>query len=99
MRRWGQIAEPQDDAWYDEVARSVYKPDIYLAAAKLLVAEGYVDEADFPWDTDGYRDPTDEFIDGVEFDGRRPNAYIDSLTIGLKAKQRVGDTDVSLLLK
>ena len=99
MRRWGQIAEPQDDAWYDEVARSVYQPEIYLEAAKLLVAEGYVDEADFPWDTDGYREPTSEFIDGVTFDGRAPNAYIDSLTIGLKGKQLVGDTDVSLLTK
>lgn len=99
MRRWGQIAEPQDDSWYDEVARSVYRPDIYLSAAKLLVEEGYVDEADFPWDTDGYREPTSEFIDGIEFDGRRPNAYIDSLVIGLKGKQLVGDTDVSLLTK
>jgi nitrate/nitrite transport system substrate-binding protein len=97
MRRWGQIDEHKDDAWFDEVARSVYQPDIYLQAAKLLVAEGYVDEKDFPWDTDGYREPTSEFIDGVTYDGRRPNAYIDSLTIGLKGKQKVGDSDVALL--
>ena len=99
MRRWGQIAEPQDDSWYDEVARSVYRPDIYLAAARLLVEEGYVDKSDFPWDTDGYRPPTSEFIDGITFDGRKPNAYIDSLNIGLKGKQLVGDTDVSMLTK
>ncbi len=99
MRRWGQIAEHQDDSWYADVARDVYKPEIYLEAAKLLVAEGYVAEADFPWDTDGYRDPTSEFIDSIEYDGKRPNAYIDSLTIGLRAKQKVGDTDVSLLTK
>jgi len=99
MRRWGQIAEHQDDSWYAEVARDVYKPEIYLEAAKLLVEEGYVDEADFPWGTDGYRDPTSEFIDNVEYDGKRPNAYIDSLTIGLRAKQKVGETDVSLLVK
>jgi len=99
MRRWGQISEHKDDGWYDEVARSVYLPGIYLEAAKLLVAEGYVSEADFPWDTDGYRDPTSEFIDGIEYDGRRPNAYIDSLTIGLKAKQKVTDNDVAVLSK
>jgi len=97
MRRWGQIDEHKDDAWFDEVARSVYQPDIYMAAAKLLVEEGFIDEKDFPWDTDGYREPTNEFIDGIEYDGRRPNAYIDSLTIGLKAKQQVGDSDVALL--
>jgi len=99
MRRWGQIADHQDDSWYAEVARDVYKPEIYLEAAKLLVAEGYVDEVDFPWDTDGYRDPTSEFIDGLEYDGKTPNAYIDSMAIGLRAKQQVGDTDVSLLAK
>jgi len=99
MRRWGQIADHQDDSWYAEVARDVYKPEIYLEAAKLLVAEGYVDEAEFPWDTDGYREPTSEFIDNVEYDGKKPNAYIDSLAIGLRAKQKVGDTDVSLLVK
>ena len=99
MRRWGQIAEPRDDSWYDDVARSVYLPETYLAAAKLLVAEGYADEADFPWDTDGYRTPTSDFIDGIEFDGRSPNAYIDSFTIGLKGKQLIDDTDVSLLVK
>jgi len=44
MRRWGQIDEHKDDGWFDEVARSVYQPEIYREAAKLLVAEGYVDE-------------------------------------------------------
>jgi len=99
MRRWGQIDEYKEDSWYDEVARDVYKPDIYLAAAKLLVEEGYVDEADFPWDTDGYRAPTSEFIDELAYDGKQPNAYIDSMQIGLKAKQQVGDTDVSMVVK
>ena len=98
MRRWGQIDEHKDDAWFDEVARSVYLPEIYMAAAKLLVTEGYVDEKDFPWETDGYRDPTSEFIDGITYDGRKPNAYIDSLTIGLKGKQKVEDSDVALLI-
>lgn len=89
MRRWGQIGEARDDGWYDEVAKSVYLPEIYLKAARMLVEEGQVAEADFPWATDGYREPTAEFIDGIEYDGRKPNAYIDSLTIGLKNKQIV----------
>ena len=96
MRRWGQIAEAQTDAWYDEVARQVYRPDIYLAAARSLVDEGLADEADFPWDTDGYRPATLEadIIDGVIYDGRTPNAYIDSLTIGLKGDQTVVGNEV-----
>lgn len=84
MRRWGQISEHKSDEWYADVAKSVYLPDTYLTAAKLLVDEGFVDESDFPWDTDGYRAPTSEFIDAITYDGRQPNQYIDSLTIGLK---------------
>ena len=34
MRRWGQIAEAKDDSWYDEVAKSVYRPDIYATAGE-----------------------------------------------------------------
>jgi nitrate/nitrite transport system substrate-binding protein len=89
MRRWGQIGEQHPDSWYDEVAKSVYRPDIYLKAARMLVDEGLADKADFPWDTDGYREPTAAFIDGVTYDGRHPNAYIDSLGIGLKGPETV----------
>ncbi|WP_380053764.1 CmpA/NrtA family ABC transporter substrate-binding protein [Falsihalocynthiibacter sp. SS001] len=97
MRRWGQIPEGQSDEWYDETAKNVYKPEIYLEAAKLLVEDGLASEADFPWDTDGYRAPTPEtdIIDGVVYDGRTPNAYIDSLTIGLKGSQTVQDDIVT----
>ncbi|NSY37168.1 CmpA/NrtA family ABC transporter substrate-binding protein [Leisingera sp. ANG59] len=91
MRRWGQIAEPKPDSWYDEVARSVYKPEIYLEAAKMLVDEGLASPEDFPWDSDGYKAPTpaEDIIDGIPFDGKTPNAYIDSLPIGLKTGQTV----------
>ncbi|MEM7498302.1 MAG: nitrate ABC transporter substrate-binding protein, partial [Pseudomonadota bacterium] len=89
MRRSVQIAEPKPDSWYSEVAEKVYRPDIYLEAARLLVDEGLANEADFPWDTDGYREPTAEFIDGVEYDGRKPNAYLEAFPIGLKGAQRV----------
>ncbi|MGR3762264.1 CmpA/NrtA family ABC transporter substrate-binding protein (plasmid) [Roseobacteraceae bacterium NS-SX3] len=91
MRRWGQIAEPQPDSWFDEVARSVYKPEIYLEAARLLVEEGLASEADFPWDSDGYKPPAppEDVIDGIPYDGRQPNAYLDSLPIGLKGEQTI----------
>ncbi|PCJ08770.1 MAG: nitrate ABC transporter substrate-binding protein [Rhodobacteraceae bacterium] len=93
MRRWGQIADARPDSWYDEVARSVYKPEIYLQAAQLLVDEGLVDAADFPFASDGYKQPTPaaDFIDGIPFDGRTPNTYLDSLPIGLKGTQTVRD--------
>ncbi|GLQ17233.1 nitrate ABC transporter substrate-binding protein [Maritalea porphyrae] len=91
MRRWGQIAEQKDDTWYDDVAKSVYRPDIYLEAAKMLLEEGYVAEAEVPWDSDGYKAPTpgSDIIDGIPFDAKQPNAYLDSLEIGLKTGQLV----------
>ncbi len=94
MRRWGQIPEFKDDAWYAETAKSVYKPDIYLKAAKMLVEEGKAKDADFPWNSDGYKAPTADFIDGVNYDGKSPNAYIDSLKIGLKGHQKIEGAEV-----
>lgn len=89
MRRWGQIAEAKDDAWYASTAKDVYLPDTYLKAAKMLVDEGKAKSEDFPWKSDGYREPTADNIDAVPYDGKKPNAYIDSLPIGLKGKQKV----------
>ena len=89
MRRWGQIAEAKPDAWYDETARKVYKPDIYLQAAKLLVEEGKVKQADFPWSSDGYKPVDNGFIDGIPYDGRKPNDYLAKQPIGLKGDQKV----------
>lgn len=89
MRRWGQIPDTKPDSWYEEVAKSVYKPDIYVKAAKMLVDEGKAKAADFPLDSDGYKAPTSDFIDGIRYDGHKPNAYIDSLPIGLKSGQTV----------
>ncbi|MEM1190822.1 MAG: CmpA/NrtA family ABC transporter substrate-binding protein [Pseudomonadota bacterium] len=87
MRRWGQIAEPKSDDWYKETAASVYRPDIYAAAAQELIAEGLMEPADFPdfASESGYRPEQKEFIDGVAYDGNRPNAYLDKFAIGLKA--------------
>jgi nitrate/nitrite transport system substrate-binding protein len=86
MRRWGQIAEPKSDEWYFETAASVYRPDIYRQAAEALIEEGTMTAADFPdFEAEtGYRPATTDFIDGVSYDGSKPNAYIESLTIGLK---------------
>ncbi|MGE0035761.1 MAG: CmpA/NrtA family ABC transporter substrate-binding protein [Xanthobacteraceae bacterium] len=89
MRRWGQIPEAKPDSWYAEIAKNVYRPDIYLEAAKLLVADGKAKKEDFPWTTNGYRPPTAEFIDGAEFDARKPNEYLTKFKIGLKGNERV----------
>jgi len=94
MRRWGQIAEGKPDAWYHDTAKKVYRPDIYLKAARLLVDEGKAKETDFPWGGDGYREPTAEFIDGVVYDGRKPNDYLVRLTLGLKGDQRVDGSQI-----
>jgi nitrate/nitrite transport system substrate-binding protein len=89
MRRWGQIPEAKADSWFEEVAKKVYRPDIFLKAARLLVEEGKAKEADFPWASDGYRAPQSEFIDNITFDGRKPNAYLAQFPIGLKGEQTV----------
>ncbi|MGF1623883.1 MAG: CmpA/NrtA family ABC transporter substrate-binding protein [Alphaproteobacteria bacterium] len=94
MRRWGQIAEGKPDQWYFDVAEQVYLPDVYLQAARMLVEEGKAQESDFPWDTDGFREPTAAFIDGITYDGRQPNAYLRDLAIGLRDDQRVDGLDL-----
>lgn len=84
MRRWGQITEPKPDEWYHEMAKKVYQPEIYLEAARMLVDEGLLEEDEVPWDTDGYKAPTDEFIDGVTYDGKKPLEYLKAHKIGNK---------------
>jgi nitrate/nitrite transport system substrate-binding protein len=90
MRRWGQIAEDKPDAWYDDMARKVFRADIYQSAAKSLIAEGLAKASDFPdFATEtGYKPATAEFIDGIEYDGHKPNDYINKFSIGLKAGQK-----------
>jgi len=93
MRRWGQLQEDKPDAWYDEMAKKIYRPDIYLRAAEELLDDVEFEperfkeisftEKDFP-KTDGYKPATDEFIDGKTYDGKKPNDYIKSFKIGLK---------------
>jgi nitrate/nitrite transport system substrate-binding protein len=84
MRRWGQVTEAKPDAWYHETAKQVYRPGPYLEAAKALLEEGKIDQADVPWDSDGYKKATKDFIDGVEYDGRNPLEYLKAHKIGNK---------------
>ncbi|MEC5322865.1 CmpA/NrtA family ABC transporter substrate-binding protein [Aurantimonas sp. A3-2-R12] len=88
MRRWGQIADKKPDSWYAETAASVYRPDIYRKAAESLIDDGYLTASDTP-DTDGYKAATAAFIDGVEYDGRKPNEYLEKFEIGLKGSEDV----------
>lgn len=84
MRRWGQIGESKPDEWYHETAKSVYRPDIYMKAAKILIAEGHLKAEEVPTSTDGYKEPTGEFIDGVIYDGHKPNEYLGKFKVGQK---------------
>jgi nitrate/nitrite transport system substrate-binding protein len=88
MRRWGQIADAKPDAWYFETAKKVYLPEVYMQAAKALIAEGKAKETDFP-KTDGFKGPQSGFIDGVVYDGRKPTEYLNKLKIGLKDADKV----------
>ena len=84
MRRWGQITEAQPADWYASKIKEVYKPEIWTKAAELLVKEGNLDQADIP-STDGYKAATTDFIDGLQYDGKKPLEYIKSMKIGNKS--------------
>lgn len=90
MRRWGQINEFKPDGWYLDTAKKVYRPDIYLAAAKELVAEGKAKAEDFPTDIH-IAPPQNYFIDKIAFDASKPNDYLTKFSIGLKNKQVVSN--------
>jgi nitrate/nitrite transport system substrate-binding protein len=85
MRRWGMVSEAKPDSWYMDIAKQVYKPDVFMAAAKALVAEGKAKASDFPADSEtGIKPPSADFIDGVTFDASKPNDYLKQFAIGLK---------------
>jgi nitrate/nitrite transport system substrate-binding protein len=92
MRRWGQIDQPQTDAWYHNVAKKVYQPSIYQRAAEELIDDGLFTKDDFP-KTDGYKPLDTGFIDGTAFDAKKPNAYLASFAIGLKGPVDAGTTE------
>jgi nitrate/nitrite transport system substrate-binding protein len=94
MRRWGQISEDQSDQWYFDTAKAVYRPDLYLAAASKLVEDGVIPAGSVP-ETDGFRAPQSGFIDGITYDGKKPNEYLGKFAIGLKQGQTVSASGVS----
>ncbi len=91
MRRWGQISDAKPDSWYMDIAKKVYRPDIYALAAKELIAEGKAKASDFPnfKTEDGFKPPQLGFIDNVTYDGRNPNDYLSKFEIGLKSKDKL----------
>ena len=84
MRRWGQIPEPKPASWYKETAEKIYRPDIYLKAAEMLIEEGHLTKEEVPFGTDGYKPVTSDFIDKIAYDGKKPIEYINSHKIGNK---------------
>lgn len=87
MRRWGQIPSAKADAWYDTIARQVYRPDIYRAAAQGLIASRRMAATDLPAAT-AYTAGATRFIDGVTFDPAKPNAYLAQFAIGQQGRGR-----------
>lgn len=90
MRRWGHISEQKPDSWYMDIAKKAYRPDIYALAAKELIEEGKMKASDFPdlATATFIKPPQKGPLDGIEYDGSKPNAYIDSFTIGLKGAEK-----------
>ncbi|KDB03984.1 hypothetical protein U879_09045 [Defluviimonas sp. 20V17] len=92
MRRWGQIPTYKQDDWYEQTARAVFRPSLYLLAAHQLVAQGRANPGDFDWQGGGERrEPGAAAIDGKVFDARHPNAYLDQFEIGLKGRETADD--------
>ncbi len=91
MRRWGQIAEAKPDSWYMDIAKKVYRPDLYTEAAKELIAEGKLKASDFPdfAKETGFKPPQTGFIDNITYDGSKPNAYLKKFDIGLKDEDKL----------
>ncbi|MBA3055400.1 MAG: ABC transporter substrate-binding protein [Sphingomonadales bacterium] len=88
MRRWGQLPADHPDQWYFDTAKAVYRPDLYMGAAKALVEKGTIPATALP-ETDGYKAPDSGFLDGITYDGKRPNEYLGKFKIGLKQGQSV----------
>jgi len=91
MRRWGQISEHKPNSWYMDIAKKVYRPDIYAMAAKELIAEGHVKASEFPdfAKESGFKKPQKHFIDNITYDGTKPVEYLEKFEIGLKEKSAI----------
>ena len=95
MRRWGQIGpRPRTDALVrrDCEARSI-KPDIYLGRPPtLLIEEGKLDASELPDHRRLQAAHERAFIDGVVYDGKKPNEYLSKFAIGLQAEAGTAET-------
>lgn len=91
MRRWGQISDQKPDSWYMDIAKKVYRPDIYAEAAQALIEEGLFEASEFPdfATEEGFKPPQTHFIDGITYDGRTPNEYLTKFKIGLKNDEKI----------
>jgi nitrate/nitrite transport system substrate-binding protein len=91
MRRWGQISTDQSDDWYKSIAKKVYRADLYAIAAQSLIDEKKVNASDFPdfKKETGFKPIEKTFIDGLSYDGTKPNAYINQFPIGLKNGEKL----------
>ena len=86
----GPDPEARPDAWFEQVAKAVYQPDVYRQAAEALIAEGKLKASDFPTLPASRAIAAPGcFIDGLIYDGRHPNAYLQQFAIGLKGDERV----------
>lgn len=89
MVRWGQIAEQKPDSYFADMAKRIYRPEIYMKAVAELIDDGTFKKEDFApafeaEKAGGYKAPMSDFIDGKSYDGTKPNDYIQSFEIGLK---------------
>lgn len=89
MIRWGQITEQKPDGYFEEMAKRIYHPAVYMKAVAELIDDGVFTEEDFApayaaEKDGGYKPASADFIDGKTYDGTKPNAYIQSFEIGLK---------------
>ncbi len=83
MRRWGQITEAKPNTWYASVAKKAYSPQIWNQAAVALLKEGKLVATELP-KTDGYKAPSNAFIDGITYNGKDPVGYLKKFKIGNK---------------
>ena len=88
MRRWGQIGENRPDDWYDQIARKVYRADVYRAAAGEMIAAGKLDADALPAGDSYGAAGHAKFIDGIEFDAHQPNVYLTRFAIGQQGSAR-----------
>ena len=95
MRRWGQIADGKPDGWYAE-RRQGRLPAGHLSARRpsCWSPKARPRKKTSPGTATAIARRPAEFIDKIEYDGRKPNDYLNKLAIGLKGDQHITGTKV-----